>query len=93
MFKKFLFFIGLIIFSNFVSLSSAEILPLKKPSQTKEEKEQKLLVDVLKPLPKPIINKAKKEDKKETNKKISFKVKNQDLGIILPKKKTLNSKF
>ena len=69
MFKKFLFFIGLIIFSNFVNLSSAEILPLKKPSQTKEEKEQKLLIDVLKPLPKPIINKAEKEDKKEINKK------------------------
>ena len=59
----------LIIFSSIVNLSSAEILPLKKPSQTKEEKEQKLLVDILKPLPKPIINKAKKE----TDKKIVLK--------------------
>ena len=69
MFKKCLFLISLIIFSNFISLSLAEILPLKKPSQTKEEKEQKLLFDVLKPLPKPFINKTKKEDKKETKKK------------------------
>ena len=66
----------------------AEILPLKKPSQTKEEKEQKLLFDVLKPLPKPFISKTKKEDKKETKKKIVLK-KDQNLGIILPKKKPL----
>ena len=41
----------MIVFS--ISALSAEIIPLKKPLQTKEEKEQKLLKDSLKPLPKP----------------------------------------
>ena len=88
MFKKLLFFIGLVIFTNFISLSLAEIIPLKKPAQTKEEKEQKLLIDVLKPLPKPNINKIIKKDEKKPEKKIVSKKEN-DLGIILPKKKPL----
>ena len=50
----------MIVFS--ISALSAEIIPLKKPLQTKEEKEQKLLKDSLKPLPKP---KAKIEVKPE----------------------------
>ena len=61
MLKKFIFFISLIIFSNITLLLSAEIIPLKKPSQTKEEKAEKLLIDVLKPLPKPIIKKIIKK--------------------------------
>ena len=60
--KKLLFIISLFIFSNITFLLSAEIIPLKKPAQTKEEKEQKLLIDVLKPLPKPIINKIISEN-------------------------------
>ena len=71
MFKKLLFFIGLAIFTNFISLSLAEIIPLKKPAQTKEEKEQKLLIDVLKPLPKPIIKKIIKKEKKNPKKILS----------------------
>ena len=54
MLKKFIFFISLVIFSNTTLFLFAEIIPLKKPIQSKEEKEQKLLVDILKPLPKPI---------------------------------------
>ena len=86
--KKLLFIISLFIFSNITFLLSAEIIPLKKPAQTKEEKEQKLLIDVLKPLPKPIINKIIKKDEKKPEKKIVSKKEN-DLGIILPKKKPL----
>ena len=53
--KKILFFIKLIIIHIcFINIVFAEIIPLKKPLQTKEQKEQKLLVDTLKPLPKPI---------------------------------------
>ena len=73
MFKKLLFFISLVIFTNSINLSLAEIIPLKKPSQTKEEKEQKLLIDVLKPLPKPIINKIIKKEEKKPKKNIVLK--------------------
>ena len=67
---------------------SAEIIPLKKPIQTKKEKEQKLFIDILKPLPKPIINKIIKKEEKKPEKNIISKNEN-DLGIILPKKKPL----
>ena len=85
MFKKLLFLpaILLIIISS-ISALSAEIIPLKKPLQTKEEKEEKLLKDTLKPLPKP---KAKIEIEKEsddTENKITKKT-----NIILPKKKPI----
>jgi soluble lytic murein transglycosylase len=86
--KKLLFIIGLLIFTNITFLSSAEIIPLKKPTQTKEEKEKKLLVDVLKPPPKPIINEIIKEVEKKPEKKIVLK-KEKDTGNILPKKKPI----
>ena len=54
MLKKLIFFISLIVFFNLAHLSTAEIIPLKKHIQTKEEEKKKLLVDVLKPLPKPV---------------------------------------
>ena len=82
--KKFLFFIVLfqvISLNNFVS---SEIIPLKKPNQTKEETEKKLLIDVLKPLPKPI----KKTETKIVEEKIVVKKENKS-GLILPKKKPL----
>ena len=87
MLKKLLFLINLIIFFNVTFLLSAEIIPLKKPIQSKEEKEQKLLIDVLKPLPKPVTKKIiKKEEEKPEKKVVKKKI---DLGIILPKKKPL----
>ena len=88
MLKKLLFLISLFIFLNITFLSSAEIIPIKKPIQTKEEKEQKLLIDVLKPLPKPVTKKIIKKEEKKPEKKIVKKEK-KDLGIILPKKKPL----
>jgi len=87
MLKKLLFLINLIIFFNVTFLLSAEIIPIKKPIQSKEEKEQKLLIDVLKPLPKPVTKKIiKKEEEKPEKKVVKKKI---DLGIILPKKKPL----
>ena len=66
-----LFLVFLIFLINNANFISAEIIPIKKPSQTKEEKELKLLVDVLKPLPKPQI---KKETKPKKEKKLMFDV-------------------
>ncbi len=85
MFKNYSLFLVLLIFlinnANFVS---AEIIPIKKPSQSKEEKELKLLVDVLKPLPKPQIKKETKPKQEKIVKK-----KEDKKGAILPKKKPL----
>ena len=88
MLKKLLFLINLFIFLNITFLLSAEIIPLKKPIQTNEEKEQKLLIDVLKPLPKPVTEKIIKKEEKKPEKKVAKKEK-KNLGIILPKKKPL----
>ena len=66
------------------SIALSEIVPLSKPTQTVDETQKKLLIDVLKPLPKPI---------KKTQKKI---IKDKDIvkkdkknNFILPKKKPL----
>ena len=88
MMKKFLFYISLFIFTNIIFSLSADIIPLKKPVQTKKEKDQKLLIDTLKPLPKPTINKVLKKEEKKPEKKVVSK-KEINLGIILPKKKPL----
>ena len=66
MLKKLLFSISLIVFTNLINLALAEIIPLKKPSQSKEEKEQKLLIDVIKPLPKPVTKKIIEKEKKRS---------------------------
>ena len=84
MLKKILFFIVLFqIFGN-SNIVYSDIIPLKKPIQTKEETQKKLLVDVLKPLPKPTNEIGKKTVEKEEE--IKKKKKND---IILPKKKPL----
>ena len=88
MLKKFIFFINLFFFSTITILFSAEIIPLKKPIQTKAEKDQKLLIDVMKPLPKPILKKIVEEIEKKPEDEIKLKAE-KDLGIILPKKKPL----
>ncbi len=88
MLKKLIFFINLFFFSSITILSSEEIIPLKKPIQTKAEKDQKLLIDVMKPLPKPVLKKIVEENKNEPKEKIKLKAE-KNLGIILPKKKPL----
>ena len=82
--KKFLFFIVLfhLISSNNFVLS--EIIPLKKPTQSEEVTQKKLLIDILKPLPKPI----KKTETKKTEENVVVK-KEKKIGLILPKKKTI----
>ena len=82
--KKLLFFIVLFNLINISSFSIAEIIPLKKPSQTKEQTQKKLLIDVLKPLPKPI----KKTETKIIKKEVEIK-KEKKNNYILPKKKPL----
>tara|TARA_B100000941_G_scaffold74418_1_gene50669 strand:+ start:191 stop:2398 length:2208 start_codon:yes stop_codon:yes gene_type:complete len=82
MLKKIIFFIllfNLIIFSRIVY---SEIIPLKKPLQTKEETQKKLLTDIITPLPKPI----KKVENEFTEEKIIIK-KEKKIGLTLPKKK------
>ena len=88
MLKKFIFFINLFFFSTITILFSAEIIPLKKPIQTKAEKDQKLLIDIMKPLPKPVPKKIVEEIEKKSEDEIKLKAE-KDLGIILPKKKPL----
>ena len=86
--KKFLFLFvvfQLIILNNF---ALSEIIPLKKPSQTKEETKKKLLIDVLKPLPKPIKNIKTETKKVNTEKKVVLK-EEKKRKFILPKKKPL----
>ncbi len=82
MLKKNLFLIVLFYFININNISLSEIVPVKKPQQTIEETQKKLLVDVLKPLPKPI----KKTEPKNIEKKITVK-KEKKIDFILPKKK------
>ena len=52
--KKFLYLVVLFYLINLNNFAISEIIPPKKPIQTKEETQKKLLIDVLKPLPKPI---------------------------------------
>ena len=89
MLKKLLFlFVLCHLMTNFLNAVSAEIkelIPLKKPIQTKEETQKKLSVDILKPLPKPIPQTNKKT---ENTKRIVAKDKDKP-KFILPKKKPL----
>tara|TARA_B100001057_G_scaffold208841_1_gene209530 strand:- start:40 stop:2253 length:2214 start_codon:yes stop_codon:yes gene_type:complete len=84
--KKFIFFIVLLYLHCISNVAFSEIVPIKKPSQTKEETQKKLLVDVLKPLPKPKTEVGKKSIEKEIE--ISQK-KEKKIDFILPKKKPL----
>ena len=82
--KKFFFFIVLFYLTGVFSIVQSDIVPLKKPLQTKEETERKLLIDILKPLPKPI----KKNETKIVEEKVIVK-KEKKIKLILPKKKPL----
>ena len=66
------------------SIALSDIVPLSKPTQTVDETQKKLLIDVLKPLPKPI----KKTQKKIIKEKDIVK-KDKKNNFILPKKKPL----
>ena len=90
MFKKLIFFISLIILINLTNFTIAEIIPLKKPTQTKIEKEQKLLIDILKPLPKPVLKKSiKKLDENKEMRSNDFQ--NQPSSINKPQPETYDN--
>jgi soluble lytic murein transglycosylase len=82
--KKFIFFIVLFHLTCVNNIAYSELIPLKKPIQTKEETKKKLLIDVLKPQPKPI----KKAETKIIEKEVIVK-KEKKKDLILPKKKPL----
>ena len=82
--KKIFYLLVLIYSISICNFAISEIIPLKKPIQTKEETQKKLLIDVLKPLPKPV----KKSEKKIVEEKVIVK-KEKKTGLILPKKKPL----
>ena len=84
MLKKNLFFIVLFCLSSIFNIASSDIIPIKKPLQPKDVTEKKLLIDVLRPLPKPI----KKTETKKLEKEIVVK-KDIKKSFILPKKKPL----
>ena len=82
--KKFLFFIVLFYGVNLISPALSEIIPLKKPIQSTEETQKKLMFDVIRPLPKPIVKTETKIIEEKTVVQKSNKPK-----LILPKKKPL----
>ena len=73
MIKKILFWIVLINFFGTFSIALSEIIPLKKPIQSKEQTQTKLLIDVIKPIPKPTQKIVVKEIEKEINTNIKKK--------------------
>ena len=82
--KKILFFIVLLTLICKINIALSEIIPIKKPLQTEEETQKRLLVDVLKPPPKPV----KKTEKKTIKQKVVVN-EEKKIGLILPKKKPL----
>ena len=82
--KKILFFIVLLPLICKINIVLSEIIPIKKPLQTEEETQKRLLVDVLKPPPKPV----KKTEKKTIKQKVVVN-EEKKIGLILPKKKPL----
>jgi soluble lytic murein transglycosylase len=82
--KKLLLFVALIHLMGTNNFAFSDIIPIKKPFQTKEETQKKLLIDVLRPLPKPI----KKIEAKKIEEKTTVK-KEKKSSLILPKKKPL----
>ena len=84
--KKFLLFVVLLHLTSFTSISLSEIIPIKKPTQSKELTEKKLLIDILKPLPKPI---KKDELKVKVIDKETLVKNEKQKGQLLPKKKPL----
>jgi len=84
MLKKLLYLLSLYLFLGFVNVLSSELIPIKKPSQSKEIEEKNLLSDILLPLPKP----SSLIESSNLNKKIVVK-KVKKITQIFPKKKPL----
>ena len=89
--KNILFLICCILLSSLnlsnVIADQKELVPLKKPQLSEKEKNKKISVNILKPLPKP-----KKEDLIKQSKKIVVnQKKEQKLKFLLPKKKPVTA--
>ena len=84
MLKKNRFLIVLFPLFCLTSIALSDIVPLSKPTQTVDETQKKLLIDVLKPLPKPI-----KKTQKTIIKEKDIVKKDKKNNFILPKKKPL----
>jgi len=85
--KSLIFFLVTVYLLSSIEIILAQIIPPKKPLQSTEVTQKKLLIDTLKPLPKPkLIEKIKTDEKKVIVKK------KKDFGILLPKKKPLITK-
>ena len=87
MFKNLLCFVVLIsiILLNFTSANSEDknILPIKKPNLTVEEIEQKLSINILRPLEKP-----KKNNETEIE-EFNIEISEKKISFIIPKKKPI----
>ena len=87
MFKNLLCFVVLIsiILLNFTSANSEDknILPIKKPNLTVEEIEQKLSINILRPLEKP-----KKNNETEIE-ELNIEISEKKISFIIPKKKPI----
>ena len=59
--KKILFLTVLFAFFRISFVYSLEIIPLKKPLQSNEDKEKKLLIETTRPLPKPLKENVKEK--------------------------------
>ena len=87
MFKNLLYFVVLIsiILINFTNANSEDkkILPIKKPDLTVEEIEQKLSINILRPLEKP------KDQTEPEIEEVNIKISEKKIAFIIPKKKPI----
>ena len=87
MFKNLLYFVVLIsiILINFTSANSEDknILPIKKPNLTVEEIEQKLSINILRPLEKP------KDQTEAEIEEVNIEISEKKIAFIIPKKKPI----
>ena len=74
--------IFLLITNNFAFSQNSKIIPIKKPILTDDEIQKKIILNILKPLPKPSLKEKTKVVEKKTKDKKSLKSK-----YLLPKKK------
>jgi soluble lytic murein transglycosylase len=83
MFKNLLYFVVLIsiILINFTNANSEDkkILPIKKPDLTVEEIEQKLSINILRPLEKP------KDQTEAEIQEVNIEISEKKIAFIIPK--------
>ena len=94
---KYLIILNILSFLN-ISYVEGEILPLKKPSLSKEVKKSKEIQNIVKPLKKPLlktedsINKGELENKKTKKANIEFLIPKSKPLIVKKEKKKIDKK-